>query len=113
MSTTHNTEGRRSCTCREKPKIGPSLETSKRQHDYSGMCLRQSLHVIFKMLYAEKDSLSEKTQRKQYEKTSRQKTLLNTKILKVHILEMNASRVETPKEVDVPRVWDISLIHVA
>jgi hypothetical protein len=28
LLTTHNTEGRRSCTCGEKPEIGPSLETS-------------------------------------------------------------------------------------
>jgi hypothetical protein len=50
----HNVEGRCSCTCREKPGIGPSLETSERQHDYLGICLRHSLHVIFEMTYAEK-----------------------------------------------------------
>jgi hypothetical protein len=28
LLTTHNAEGRRSCTCGEKPETGPSLETS-------------------------------------------------------------------------------------
>jgi hypothetical protein len=28
LSTIRNVEGRRSCTCGEKPEIGPSLETS-------------------------------------------------------------------------------------
>jgi len=65
------------------------------------------------MLHIEKDLLSKKAWRKQYGETSGQKTLLNTQIWKLNIFEMNASRVETPKEVDVPRVWDISLIHVA
>ena len=39
---THNAEGRRSCTCREEPKTGPSLGTSEHQHDCSGICLRLS-----------------------------------------------------------------------
>ena len=33
--TTHNAEGRHSCTCREEPETGPSLGTSERQHDCS------------------------------------------------------------------------------
>ena len=36
LPTTHNVEGRHSCTCREEPEIGPSLGTSERQLDYSG-----------------------------------------------------------------------------
>jgi hypothetical protein len=28
LPTTRNAEGRRSCTCGEKPKTGPSLETT-------------------------------------------------------------------------------------
>ena len=35
LPTTHNAEGRRSCTCREEPEIGPSLEASKHQRDCS------------------------------------------------------------------------------
>jgi hypothetical protein len=42
-----------------------------------------------------------------------EKNFIEYKYEKVHIFEMNASRVETPKEIDVLRVWDISLVHVA
>jgi hypothetical protein len=37
LPTTHNAEGRRSCTCREEPETGPSLEVSEHQHDCSGV----------------------------------------------------------------------------
>ena len=37
LPTTHNTEGRRSCTCREEPEIGSSLEASEHQHDCLGV----------------------------------------------------------------------------
>ena len=37
LPTTHNAEGRRSCTCREEPETGPSLEASEHQHDCSGV----------------------------------------------------------------------------
>ena len=35
LPTTHNAEGRRSCTCREELETGPSLEASEHQQDYS------------------------------------------------------------------------------
>ena len=47
-----------------------SLEASKRQRVWSGICLRRSWRVIFKMLYAELELLSEKAWRKQYGETS-------------------------------------------
>ena len=37
LPTTRNVEGRRSCTCREEPETGPSLEASEHQHDCSGV----------------------------------------------------------------------------
>ena len=37
LPTTHNAEGRRSCTCREESETGPSLEVFEHQHDYSGV----------------------------------------------------------------------------
>ena len=37
LPTTHNVEGRRSCTCREELETGPSLEASEHQHDCSGV----------------------------------------------------------------------------
>jgi hypothetical protein len=41
------------------------------------------------------------------------KNFIEYKYENVHIFEMNASMVEMSKEIDVPRVWDISLVHVA
>ena len=41
-------------------EIGSSLEASERQRVYSGICLRRSWRVIFKMLYTEIESLSRK-----------------------------------------------------
>ena len=37
LPTTHNADGRRSCTCREEPEIGLSLEVSEHQQDCSGV----------------------------------------------------------------------------
>ena len=37
LPTTHNAEGRCSCTCREEPETGPSLEASEHQHDCLGV----------------------------------------------------------------------------
>ena len=37
LPTTHNIEARRSCTCREEPETGPSLEASEHQQDCSGV----------------------------------------------------------------------------
>ena len=59
MPTTHNAEGERLCTCREKSEIGLSLEASERHHVCLGICLRRSWHVIFKM-YVETESLRKK-----------------------------------------------------
>jgi hypothetical protein len=53
LPATHNAEGRRLSTCREKPETWPSLKTSERRHGCSEICLRRSLHVIFKMVYIE------------------------------------------------------------
>ena len=60
LLTTHDVEGGCSCTCREKSETGSSLEASERQRVCSGICLRRSWRVIFKMLYAESESLREK-----------------------------------------------------
>ena len=35
LPATHNAEGRRSCTCREEPETGLSLEASEHQRDCS------------------------------------------------------------------------------
>ena len=53
LSTTHDVEDGRSCTCREKSEIGSSLEASEHHCVRSGICLRRSWRVMFKMLYAE------------------------------------------------------------
>ena len=37
LSTTHNAEGRHSCTCREESEIGSFLEVSEHQLDCSGV----------------------------------------------------------------------------
>ena len=37
LPTTHNVEHGARSTCREEPEIGPSLEASEHQHDYSGV----------------------------------------------------------------------------
>ena len=37
LLTTHNAEGRRSCTCREELETGPSLEASEHQRDCLGV----------------------------------------------------------------------------
>jgi len=68
LSTTHDAEGGRSCTCREKSEIGSSLEASEHQRVCLGICLRRSLHVIFKMLYAETESLRKKHEDNNMEK---------------------------------------------
>ena len=60
LLTTHDTEGERSCTCREKSETGSSLEGSEHQRVCSGICLKRSWRVIFKMLYTELESLSGK-----------------------------------------------------
>jgi hypothetical protein len=39
LPTTHNAEGRRSCTCEEKPETGPSLETSSVNMTVQGFVL--------------------------------------------------------------------------
>ena len=51
LPTTHNAERGARSTCREEPETGPSLEASEHQRDRSRICLRRSLHVIFKMVY--------------------------------------------------------------
>ena len=60
LPTTHNAEGRCSHMCREEPETGSSLEASERQRVCSGICLRRSWRVIFKMLYTEIESLRKK-----------------------------------------------------
>jgi len=56
LPTTHNAEGRRSCTCREKPETGPSLESTS-----INVAVRRAVeakaYVIFKMVYIEKNHL--------------------------------------------------------
>ena len=56
LPTTHNTEGRHSCTCREKPKIGPSLESTSVNMAVRG-AVEAKAYVIFKMVYMEKNHL--------------------------------------------------------
>ena len=65
LPTTHNAEGRRSCTCREKPEIGPSLESTSVNVAVRG-AIEVKAYVIFKMLYMEKDRLANKHQSKNF-----------------------------------------------
>ena len=46
--------------CREEPETGPSLEASEHERDCLGICLRRSLHVIFKMVYMKENRLESK-----------------------------------------------------
>ena len=68
LTTTHDAEGGRSCTCREKSEIGSSLEASEHHCVRSGICLRRSWRVIFKMLQAETKSLRKKHEYNNMEK---------------------------------------------
>ena len=56
LPTTHNVEGRHSCTCREKPEIGPSLESTSVNLAAQG-AIEAKVYVIFKMVYMEKSRL--------------------------------------------------------
>ena len=56
LPTTHNVEGRRSCTCREKPETGPFLERTSVNLSVRG-AIEAKAHVIFKMVYMEKSHL--------------------------------------------------------
>ena len=56
LPSTQNTEGRRSCTCREKPEIGPSLESISVNMAVRG-AVEVIAYVIFKMVYMEKSHL--------------------------------------------------------
>ena len=57
LPTTHDAEGERSCTCRERSKTGSSLEASERQHVCSGICVERRWHIIFKTLSTELEAL--------------------------------------------------------
>ena len=52
LLTTHEVEGGRSCTCREKSETGSFLETSERQRVCSGICVERRWHIVFKTLSA-------------------------------------------------------------
>ena len=56
LSTTHNAEGRRSCTCRKKPETVPSLESTSVNVAVRG-AVEAKAYVIFKMVYMEKSRL--------------------------------------------------------
>ena len=56
LPTTHNVEGRRSCTCREKPETEPSLESTSVNVAVWG-AVEAKAYVIFKMVYMEKSRL--------------------------------------------------------
>ena len=56
MSTTHNVEDGRSCTCREKPEIGPSLENIS-VNVVVREAVEAKVYVIFKMVYMDKSCL--------------------------------------------------------
>jgi len=56
LPTTHNVEGRRSCTCREKSEIGSSLENTSVNVAIRGD-IEAKVYVIFKMVYMEKSHL--------------------------------------------------------
>ena len=58
LLTTHDAEGGRSCTCRERLEIGSSLEASECQLVCSGICMERRWHIIFKTLSAELEALS-------------------------------------------------------
>ena len=47
LLTTHDTEGGRSYTCREKSEIGSFLEVFRHQRVLLGICVRRSWRVIF------------------------------------------------------------------
>ena len=56
LPTTHNVEGRCSCTCREKPEIWPSLESTSINVVVRG-AVEAKAYVIFMMVYMEKSRL--------------------------------------------------------
>ena len=56
MPTTHNVEDGRSCTFREKPETGPSLESTSVNVVVRG-AVDAKVYVIFKMVYLEKSHL--------------------------------------------------------
>ena len=56
MPTTHNAEGRRSCMCRKKSEIGPSLESTSVNVVVRGT-VEAKAYVIFKVVYMEKSRL--------------------------------------------------------
>ena len=60
LPTTHKVERGARSMCREEPETGPSLEASEHQRDCSGIYLRRSLHVIFKMVYMKENRLESK-----------------------------------------------------
>ena len=94
-SCMHNPEGKHSCMCTEKPETGSSLETSKRQHDYLGICFRCSMYVIFKMVYMEikwsilKILNMENDRRNNNWRSIEEKIVLNTYIGRVLIFSQN------------------------
>ena len=58
MPTTHDAEGRRSCTCRERSEIGSSLEASEHQRVCLGICVERRWRIVFKTLSIELEALS-------------------------------------------------------
>jgi hypothetical protein len=56
LPTTHNAEGWHSYTCREKPDIGTSLESTTVNVAVRG-AVEAKAYAIFKMVYMEKNSL--------------------------------------------------------
>ena len=97
-SCMHNPEGKHSCMCTEKPETRSSLETSERQQDYSGICLRCSLYVIFKMIYMEikwsilKILNMENDWRNNNWRSTKEKIVLNTYIGRVLIFSQSIWR---------------------
>ena len=56
LPTTHDAEGRCSCTCREKLETGPSLESTSVNVAVRG-AVEAKAYVIFKMVYMKKSRL--------------------------------------------------------
>ena len=56
LPTTHNVEGRHSCTCREKPETRLSLESTSINVTVQG-AIEAKAYAIFKMVYIEKSHL--------------------------------------------------------